>query len=112
MNEVYLIRAEARAHGGDLIGSKEDLNRIRNAAGLLNTDAVTQNEILQAVLKERQLELFTEFGSRFFDLKRFGILDQTLSLAKSGWDSFESNLPIPETELNLNKNLQPQNTGY
>jgi len=112
LNEVYLIRSEARAHAGDLIGSKEDLNRIRNAAGLLNTEAVSQNEILQAILKERQIELFTELGSRFFDLKRFGVLDQTLSLTKSEWDSFESNLPIPETELNLNKNLQPQNTGY
>lgn len=112
LNEVYLIRAEARAHAGDLIGSKEDLNRIRNAAGILNTEAVSQNEILQAILKERQLELFTEMGARFFDLKRFGVLDQTLSVTKSGWDSFESNLPIPETELNLNKNLQPQNTGY
>lgn len=112
LSEVYLIRAEARAHSGDLIGSKEDLNRIRNAAGLLNTYAVSQSEILEAVLKERQLELFTELGSRFFDLKRFGVLDQTLSIVKTGWDSFENKFPLPETELNLNKNLKPQNTGY
>lgn len=112
LNEIYLIRAEARAHAGDLIGSKEDLNKIRNAAGLDNTTALSQQEILNAVLKERQLELFTEFGHRFFDLKRFNELDKTLKGLKPGWQEHEELLPLPESELILNKNINPQNTGY
>jgi hypothetical protein len=112
LNEMYLVRAEARAHSGDLIGSKEDLNKIRNTAGLLNTTAQSQAEILEAILKERQLEFFCEFGHRFFDLKRFNALDTTLSITKPGWNSFENQLPVPESELILNKNLIPQNTGY
>lgn len=112
ISEMYLIRAEARAHSGDLIGSKEDLNVIRNTAGLENTTAITSTEILAAILKERQLEFFTEFGHRFFDLKRYNALDAALSGTKKGWDSFENQLPLPETEILLNKNLNPQNAGY
>ena len=52
--EQYLIRAEARAQQGDLIGAKEDLNKIRKRAGLNETTASTQLEILNAILQERR----------------------------------------------------------
>lgn len=110
--EQYLIRAEARAHQGDLIGAKEDLNKIRHTAGLPDTDAVTASEIIDAVIAERRLELFTEFGHRFFDLKRTGRLDAVLSAQKAGWNSTDRNFPLPESELLLNPNLLPQNDGY
>lgn len=110
--EQYLIRAEARAEAGDLIGAKEDLNVVRHRAGLGNTQAVTQQEILRSVLEERRWELFTEFGHRFFDLKRTEELDNVLSGVKIGWKSTESLLPIPQTELSANLNLLPQNPGY
>jgi hypothetical protein len=110
--ELYLIRAEARARAGDLIGAKEDLNIIRNTAGLADTNALSQEEILQAILQERRIELFTEFGHRFFDLKRFGVINPVLSAVKPGWDSNDALFPIPETELSLNPNLEPQNSGY
>lgn len=109
--ELYLIRAEARANEGDLIGAKEDLNRIRNRAGLPNATAVTQEEILNAILKEREAELFTEHGHRFFDLKRTNQINEVLNF-KPGWDSTDALLPIPEAELILNPNLNPQNPGY
>lgn len=110
--ELYLIRAEARAQSGDLIGAKEDLNKIRNTAGLADTPAITQAEILNAILHERQLELFTEFGHRYFDLKRFNKIQSVLSVTKTGWDTHDVLFPIPEAELNLNPNLKPQNSGY
>lgn len=112
MAEQYLIRSEARAHQGNLVGAKEDLNKIRNLAGLNNTAAVTSDEIIAAVLQERRLELFTEFGHRFFDLKRTGKLDQILSPLKPQWGTNDRLLPIPESELLLNPNLIPQNAGY
>lgn len=112
LGEMYLIRAEARAHSGDLFGAKEDLNVIRSAAGLENTSALTQDEILEAILRERRLELFTEFGHRFFDLKRFNMIQPVLSAIKPGWDAHDVLFPIPEAELNLNPNLRPQNQGY
>lgn len=110
--EQYLIRAEARAHQGDLIGAKEDLNIIRHTAGLADTEATTATAIIDAVIAERRLELFTEFGHRFFDLKRTGKLDVVLSPLKAGWNATDRNFPIPESELLLNPNLEPQNAGY
>jgi hypothetical protein len=110
--EMYLIRSEARARQGELSNAKDDLNVIRNTAGLGNTTAVTQDEILDAILHERQVELFSEFGHRFFDLRRFDALDKTLSGVKADWNNTDNLLPLPQTELNLNPNIGPQNPGY
>ncbi|MNF60963.1 SusD family protein [compost metagenome] len=110
--EQYLIRAEARAYQGDLIGAKEDLNKIRTTAGLANTTAITTDEIIADILKQRRFELFTEFGQRFFDLKRTGKLDEALSLSKFGWNSTDRLWPLPALELSANPNLNPQNQGY
>lgn len=109
--EQYLIRAEARARQGELIGAKEDLNIIRQRAGLSTTPAQTQDELLEAILHERKVELFTEFGHRFFDLKRFGKLDAILS-AKPGWSTNDQLWPLPQSEMNANPFLVPQNPGY
>lgn len=110
--ELYLIRAEARARLGELIGAKEDLNTIRNRAGLANTTAMTQQEILTALLQERRVELFTEFGHRFFDLKRFEKANEVLAATKDSWQSANLLLPIPQAELDVNPALLPQNQGY
>src|SRR5690606_17341969 len=45
--EQYLIRAEARARLGNLSGALEDLNSIRNRAGLMASEATTQSGILK-----------------------------------------------------------------
>jgi hypothetical protein len=110
--EQYLIRAEARAMQGDIIGAREDLDLVRKRAGLPSTTAVSQQEILNAIADERRWELFTEFGHRFFDLKRTGRIDSTLTPVKPGWNSGDSLMPLPQVELNLNPNLLPQNMGY
>jgi hypothetical protein len=111
MAEQYLIRAEARARQGELIGAKEDLNVVRKTAGLLNTTAVTADAVVAAVIQERRFELFTEYGHRFFDLKRSGALDSVLPAVKPGWNTTDALWPIPEKELLANSNLT-QNPGY
>lgn len=112
LSEQYLIRAEAQARLGNLSGALEDLNRIRNRAGLINAVATSQNEILKAILQERYHELFSEFGHRWFDLKRLGLANEILAPIKSGWKPTDVLLPIPENELMMNPNLEPQNSGY
>lgn len=109
IGELYLIRAEARARTNELTGAIEDLNIIRNNAGLGNTTAETQQEILTAILQERRVELFTEFGNRFFDLRRFGVVDTVLEALKPGWEAKDVLLPIPQGELDINPALAPQN---
>ena len=112
LTEQYLIRAEARAHLGDVFGAQSDLNRIRNRAGLSNTMAATQTDLLDAILQERQLELFSEHGQRWFDIKRLDRAEDVLSPIKINWQISHMQLPIPDTELELNPNLKPQNPGY
>lgn len=104
LTELYLIRAEARAQEENYLGAKEDLNKIRKRAGLSNVTANTKGALLDAILEERRKELFTEYGHRFFDLKRSGKLDAVLA-AKPGWDAPDRSLPIPESELLVNPKL-------
>lgn len=111
IEELYLIRAEAKAQLGDLVGAQDDLNVIRNRAGLPNTTAVSQATLLNAILEERNREFFTELGHRWFDLKRTGFASSVLSV-KPGWDAKDLLWPLPASELLLNSNLLPQNPGY
>jgi hypothetical protein len=112
LEEQYLIRAEARAHQGNLSAAKDDLNSIRNRAGLADTAALTDVQIIAAIIEERRWELFTEYGHRFFDLKRTNNLNAVLGAVKPGWNDTDALLPLPVTELTLNPNLAPQNAGY
>lgn len=110
LSEQYLIRAEARAQLGELAGAIADVNVIRARAGLSPTPAITQEEILNAIFRERRIEFFCEWGHRWLDLKRTGQADTTL-YTKKGWDRHDLLYPIPVTELLADPNLR-QNPGY
>ena len=110
--ELYLIRAEARAHLGEINGAQQDVNSIRNRAGLPNTEANTINDLLSAILQERRIEFFTEHGHRWFDLKRTGLATETLQDQKLNWQPTDILFPVPESEIEVNPNLLPQNNGY
>lgn len=110
--EIYLIRAEARVQQNDLTGAQADINIIRNRASLPNINLTTQTALLNAIIHERQVELFLEWGHRFLDLKRTQTIDAVLSAAKGpNWQSTDALYPIPQTEINRNINLT-QNPGY
>jgi len=116
--EQYLIRAEARANLGDITGAQSDLNIIRKRSGLGNTAAANQADLLTAILHERQVELFTEWGNRWFDLIRTNNCNAVMGSpgnicqSKGGqWSPNAMLLPIPQSEINLDANLA-QNPGY
>jgi hypothetical protein len=110
--EQYLIRAEARAELGDILGSAADINSIRLRAGLNATIAADKNDLLAAVQHERQIELNTEWGHRWLDLKRTGQSDNILQPVKApGWHSTDTLYPIPQIDLSRDPNLT-QNPGY
>lgn len=113
--EQYLIRSEARAHQNKLTGAnsaESDINAIRNRAGLGNTTAATQPQLLAAVEQERKVELFTEWGHRWFDLKRTGRANAVLGAIKPAWQPTDTLFPLPEVEMMNDPNLKPQNPGY
>jgi hypothetical protein len=113
--EQYLIRAEARAQQNNLAGAKTDLDAIRLRAGLPGVTVTTKEAMLQAIAHERQVELFTEWGHRWFDLKRTGAMDSLMMRvsAEKGtvWKPHYKLFPIAQEEINHNPNLT-QNPGY
>jgi starch-binding outer membrane protein, SusD/RagB family len=113
--EQYLIRAEARGNLGNMEGAKLDLNAIRTRAGLPNTSASNPEELTSAIAHERYVELFTEFGNRWFDLKRTGKMDARMNVVapmKGGiWLPYKALLPINFLETQKNPSLS-QTTGY
>jgi hypothetical protein len=114
--EQYLIRAEARVMQDKLIGAssaESDINIIRNRAGLPNTFSNTKEDLLLDVYNERRLELFTEWGHRWLDLKRTETADAILGLAKSTWSVNDALYPIPEIQLLNDPSMRnAQNPGY
>ncbi|MBB5437284.1 hypothetical protein HDC92_000952 [Pedobacter sp. AK017] len=122
LGEQYLIRGEARARQSKMSGAIADLDKIRDRAGLpliANTNpGISQADLIKKILHERQVELFTEIGQRWFDLKRTGTIDEVMDvvtpLKSNGigeWHSHQQLFPLPQGDLNKAPNLR-QNAGY
>lgn len=110
--ELFLIRAEARAQQNNIDGAIDDLNEIRSRAGLDDLEnTLSKDDVLQAVEKERKLELFSEWGHRWFDLKRTGRALEVLSIIKPDIEANDLLYPIPLSAILTNPNLE-QNPGY
>jgi hypothetical protein len=121
--EQYLIRAEARIRQDRVAEGISDLNAIRIRARALPTTEVPnplpeiattigKADALMAVERERRIELFSEWGHRWLDLKRTGRADPLLAPIKgANWQSTDQLYPLPATELVNAINLK-QNPGY
>lgn len=115
LSEQFLIRSEARIQLNNLQAGAADLDSIRIRAGLKAITAATQNDLLTAILHERQIELFSE-GHRWIDLKVTGKADQIMTKVtpeKGGgkWQSYQKLYPIPLKDIQTSQNLQ-QNPEY
>jgi hypothetical protein len=116
--EQYLIRAEARAQLNKLTGASgalSDLNAIRNRSGLGDSPATSQADVISAISKERKVELFTEWGDRWFNMQRTNTIDAIMpavTTTKGGsWNSYQKLYPIPVQQIQRNPYLI-QNAGY
>jgi hypothetical protein len=109
--EQYLIRAEAKANIDDLDGGRSDVNVIRKRAGLGIVNAPDKPALLQAIERERRVELFCEWGNRWLDLKRTNRALVVLGPLKPNLNQNTLLYPIPVKELNTNPNMS-QNPGY
>lgn len=112
VEHAYFLLAESLFKQGKNAQSIQVLNQVRTKRGL-NPLAInlSNDQLEKALLQESFKEFFTESTQRFFTLKRFDKLSE-LSLTKSNWQEHHKLLPIPETQLLLNRNLNPQNKGY
>lgn len=122
LGEIKLLHAEALACTGDLKGATDIVNEIRRRAGIKEiSQPASQDEMIDAILHERRLELAFE-GHRFFDLVRHGLerakkVHDAMPEKDSHWQTRlpltqESILmPVPQTALDDNPTLV-QNPGY
>jgi len=110
--ELFLIRAEARAQQNNLQGALDDLDTLRDRAGLSPLpDTLSKEEVLLAVENERRLELFAEWGHRWLDLKRTGRALEVLSPIKPDITANDLLYPLPLSAILTNPALE-QNPGY
>lgn len=117
--ELYLIRAEARINQENIGLGIMDLNVIRqrplsginsNPIAPLST-TIPKSDALLAIERERRVELFSEWGHRWFDLKRNNRTNVLLSPIKPKWQITDNLYPIPIDEINLKPSIN-QNDGY
>lgn len=113
--EQLLIRSEARAQQNNLPDAIDDLDLIRGRASLpllKNTNpSISKEDLLVAIQNERRIELFSEWGDRWLDLKRTNTIDAVLASVKSNWKIEYALYPIPKGETDHNPNII-QNPGY
>jgi starch-binding outer membrane protein, SusD/RagB family len=112
LSELLLIRAEALAEQENLSAADADLNQLRTRAGLPSINSTDLISFRSALLHERQVELFTEWGQRWFDLKRTDLATGILAPLKgSDWQPTDVWFPIPQSEIQNDPKLT-QNAGY
>ncbi|WP_461534349.1 RagB/SusD family nutrient uptake outer membrane protein [Sinomicrobium sp.] len=115
VSEVYLNRAEAYARSGGAMDelARQDVNRIRERAGLDPVpNTLSGQALIDEILLQRRLELAFE-GHRFFDLKRLG-MDIIKPIGDVRFDEFRILAPIPFSEVDRDDNNfnVKQNFGY
>jgi len=104
--EQYLIRAEARLNQNKLQAALQDINLIRERAGLAALpQTMDKASIALALEKERQLELLGEWGHRWFDLVRTNRALPVLSKVKTDFSESDTKIPIASAILLTNANL-------
>jgi starch-binding outer membrane protein, SusD/RagB family len=119
--EVLLIYAEAlnESKGGPTQEAYDAINKVRararngNDTILPDLSGLNQAQFRQAALDERRHEFVNE-GQRWYDLVRTGKLIDYVKRAKgdnANPSDYNTVFPIPQRELDLNKNLK-QNLGY
>jgi starch-binding outer membrane protein, SusD/RagB family len=101
MIDLNIVRSRAR---GPLPGDLPDL-----------LPFLDQASAIAGILHERQLELFTEWGHRWFDLKRTGEIDNVMNIVSAekggSWSTNWQLYPIPNVDIESNPNIS-QNPGY
>lgn len=131
--ETYMLRAESRFRQNNFQGAADDINVLRDRAfkvyrefsGNPTVGKVSANQItLNFILDERVRELIGEENRRMTLIRTNMLKERTMlngdkvpfapdSKVISGFQDYNSLLPIPLTEIQLNKDATlEQNQGY
>lgn len=120
--DVLLMYAEALNEMGQTQEAYQYINQVRNRANLPDLEEVkpnlSQEEMRDQIAHERALELSIE-SIRFHDIVRWGWLYDNEKLAElrerdsefDTWTPGKEYLPIPQRELDVNPNLEPNSAN-
>ncbi|WP_281615022.1 RagB/SusD family nutrient uptake outer membrane protein [Flammeovirga sp. SubArs3] len=107
--DVLLMQAEANYELGNEGVALNLVNRIRNRAGLANSNA-SGTDLRDEIRKQRMIELIGE-NSRYYDLVRWGIVKEQLEMAQQPYaqnhEEKHNFFPIPLEEVQRNPNVEP-----
>lgn len=106
--EMQLIKAEALYRLGREGEAREALNFFKQGRYLDVENSYTESDLLSEILKERKLEFYHEQDMWWLDMKRQGtrmerVVNGTLYVLEP--DDFRWCFPIPNSELEANKNM-------
>ncbi|MDR2810213.1 MAG: RagB/SusD family nutrient uptake outer membrane protein [Tannerellaceae bacterium] len=110
-SDLLLMHSEAENEAnGPTENALYGINRVRSRAGLplLTTAGYTKETLREAIFEERLLELCEE-GHAWFDMKRMDLM--TKRIRKYRVEEKHYVFPIPQSELDVNPNLE-QNALY
>ncbi len=102
--DVLLMQAEVLNQTGGTSTAINLINELRTKRGLPEyAGAATETAVFEQIKHERVME-FTLEGSRFFDLRRWGLANDVFA-NRVGFSVDKLFYPIPEDEENANPNL-------
>ncbi|WP_158563230.1 RagB/SusD family nutrient uptake outer membrane protein [Chitinophaga silvatica] len=103
--ELFLLRAEARARQGMKDLAQADLNAVRNKRGLRDVKVETDGkDLINAIFLERRRELIGE-GWYWYDLVHFNKIAEQTPLTQEEVDKGAALWPISQSALNNNRAL-------
>lgn len=131
--DILLMYAEAKMELGQMTADVWDktIGLLRQRAGFTDREALdfpslSQDQMREVVRRERRTELAME-GLRIFDIRRWKIAENVLNGTLHGFKVngeylkvdnrvFDKNKhylwPVPQNDIDLNKNLRPNNPGW
>jgi hypothetical protein len=113
LGETYLLKAEAQFKQGNNLGAAESINVLRARA---HAASVTPGQItIDFILDERVRELIAEENRRMTLMRTKTLLQRVIGrgLKITGISATNLLLPVPQSEINLNKDaVLEQNPGY
>ena len=123
--EVMLLRAEAATELDKLEEARQAVNDIRDRQTTLShlPEGLSKEQMRDSVRHERRVETAYEGALRYFDLKRWGIMEQRLKDAfnndpdfnnlKPTWTASRNYfLPLPQNEIEKSRGILVQNPAY
>jgi len=115
-DDVLFMLAEAMTMQGKVTEAYPFVKLIRDRAQLVSLTAGLSKDQMMAEIRHQRMIEFARENQRFYDLKRWGLIQQEISnsdkIGKQFYTSPKHDLfPIPQNEINSNPKMK-QNSNW